>query len=113
MVLYAKNKRKNMKQTQSLASNNKKKRRILMGTLIPLTVIGVALGVALPITMCHEQTSIKIEYIDAHNAVQVEIGKSETRNFAVVDNHDNSITDAIITYVTHKTLTFTFTTNQT
>jgi hypothetical protein len=42
-----------MKQTQSLANNNKKKRRILMGRLLfPLTVIGVALGVALPLSYC-------------------------------------------------------------
>jgi hypothetical protein len=54
MVLYAKNKgRKNMKQTQSLVNNNKKKRRILLGTLIPLTIVGVALGTVLPLTLCH------------------------------------------------------------
>jgi hypothetical protein len=41
-----------MKQTRSLASDTKRKRRILLGTLVPLTVIGVALGTALPLTLC-------------------------------------------------------------
>jgi hypothetical protein len=41
-----------MKQRQSLVNNNKKKRRILIGILTPLTVIGVGLGMALPIISC-------------------------------------------------------------
>lgn len=48
-----------MKKQKSLTSNSAKKRKILLGTLIPIGIIGIALAVTLPLTLCHSWVSYK------------------------------------------------------
>jgi hypothetical protein len=96
-----------MKQKQSLSSDTRRKRRILLGTLIPLTVIGVALGVTLPLYYsCNGETQlIKIIYTDNTTISEVE-ATAGSRTFEVFDNHDNPINDAAITFTPDKPMAF-------
>jgi hypothetical protein len=74
-----------MKQQKSLATNKSKKRRILLGTLIPLSCMAITAAIALPILLIKCNKAIKLTVDQAtidnnHRTANFEIENTKSKS---------------------------------